>query len=62
VFAKMLETNLTEAKTGRMIINDIGSKGMKELLNYMYTGSLKTDISLMQVDIIAELLDASEKV
>jgi hypothetical protein len=62
VFAKMLETNMTEVKTGRMIINDIGSKGMKELLNYMYTGSLKTDISLMQVDIIAELLDASEKV
>jgi hypothetical protein len=58
----MLETNMTEVKTGRMIIDDIGSKGMKELLNYMYTGSLKTDISLMQVDIIAELLDASEKV
>jgi hypothetical protein len=51
---------MTEVKAGRMIINDIGSKGMKELLNY--TGSLKTDISLMEVDIIAELLDASEKV
>jgi hypothetical protein len=63
VFSAMLESNLAEAQSGTLIIKDMSSKGMKELLRYLYTGSLKTTPdSILEIDLVAELLNASEKV
>jgi hypothetical protein len=59
----MLESNLAEVQSGTLIIADMSSKAMKELLRYMYTGSLQTTPdTIMEVDLVAELLNASEKV
>jgi hypothetical protein len=60
----MLESDLAEAQSGTLIINDMSSKAMKELLKYLYTGSLQTtpDTTTMELDLVAELLNASEKV
>jgi hypothetical protein len=63
VFAAMLESNLAEVQSGTLIITDMSSKGMKELLKYIYTGSLQTTPdTTMELDLVAELLNASEKV
>jgi hypothetical protein len=59
----MLESDLAEAQSGTLIINDMSSEAMKELLRYLYTGSLKTTPdTIMELDLVAELLNASEKV
>jgi hypothetical protein len=63
VFAAMLESDLAEVQSGTLIINDMSSKAMKELLRYIYTGSLTTTPdAIMELDLVAELLNASEKV
>jgi hypothetical protein len=63
VFAAMLESDLAEVQSGTLIITDMSSKAMKELLKYLYTGSLKTTPdTTMEIDLVAELLNASEKV
>jgi hypothetical protein len=63
VFAAMLESDLAEAQSGTLIITDMSSKAMKELLRYLYTGSLKTTPeTILEIHLFAELLNASEKV
>jgi hypothetical protein len=63
VFAAMLESDLAEAQSGTLIITDMSSKAMKEFLRYIYTGSLQTTPdTTMELDLVAELLNASEKV
>jgi hypothetical protein len=63
VFTAMLESDLAEAQSGTLIITDMSSKAMKEFLRYLYTGSLQTTPdTTMELDLVAELLNASEKV
>jgi hypothetical protein len=56
----MFKSDCTEAKSGILFIEDICSLAVQKLLNFIYSGSI--DLSDCEVEVIAELLNASEKV
>jgi hypothetical protein len=53
---------MREAVSGTLHLTDISSKGLSELLIYIYTGSLNTPTANMDFNLISELVNASEKV
>jgi hypothetical protein len=56
----MFKSNCMEAKSGILIIEDMGSTAMQKLLEFMYSGSM--DFSGCEAEVIAELVIAAEKV
>jgi hypothetical protein len=56
----MFKSDCTEAKSGILIIEDMGSTAVQKLLNFIYSGSI--DLSDCEAEVIAELLNAAEKV
>ncbi|KAI9562785.1 hypothetical protein GHT06_010240 [Daphnia sinensis] len=58
VFAAMFNHDMQEAKTGKVVINDIKSDIFKELLHYVYMGRTK---SLLTADTVQQLFVAVDK-
>jgi hypothetical protein len=56
----MFKSNCIEAKSGILIIEDMGSTAMQKLLKFMYSGSI--DLSGCEAKVITELVNAAEKV
>ncbi len=48
IFQKMFETPLSEAKEGRVVINDLDEVTLKLLLNWMYSGTFLASSSEME--------------
>jgi protein tyrosine phosphatase len=56
----MFKSNCIEAKSGILIIEDMGSTAMQKLLEFMYSGWM--DLCGCEAEVIAELMIAAEKV
>jgi transcriptional regulatory protein LevR len=61
VFARMIQTEMTEGLSGIAVLPDIGSTAMKYLLQHVYSGEL-IPLKGMDNESILELINASDKV
>jgi hypothetical protein len=61
VLAKMVETDMAEGITGRLVLKDIGAKALEFLLKFIYSGRLESMAGL-DCDAVTELINAGTKV
>ena len=58
VFHAMLQTNMREKESGKIEIQDLTSEVVSEMLEFIYTGEIKENLS---EDLLRELLIAADK-
>jgi hypothetical protein len=58
----MLETDMTEKRAGRMVLEDIGSEALNAVLEWVYTGCLDLAGVKLKLNVIKEILFAADKV
>jgi hypothetical protein len=58
----MLETDMTEKRAGRMVLEDIGSEALNAVLEWVYTGCLDLAGVKLRLNVIKEILFAADKV
>jgi hypothetical protein len=61
VFLKMFETKMKETGEGVLTIEDMSGEAMEQLLKHIYTGSVDK-LNNLKVDVVLELVNASNKV
>jgi hypothetical protein len=58
---KMVKSKMVEAGEGVLAVEDMSGESMEQLLKHIYTGSVDKPSDL-KVDVVLELLKASDKV
>jgi hypothetical protein len=57
----MFETKMVEAGEGVLAVEDMSGEAMEQLLKHIYTGSVDK-LNNLKVDVVLELVNASNKV
>jgi hypothetical protein len=61
VLAKIVESEMAEGLSGKLILKDIGAKALEFLLKFIYSGRLES-VAGLDFDAVTELINAGTKV